>query len=198
MSFSIIIAYIQHNWLEVIGIITSLLCIWLNTRQNTWGWFWSIVSSSIYAIIYWQYQLYSDMELQGIFIVLSLYGWYQWLYNTKEHTNLGVTKMPLKLVPFCLLFCLVFSVASGYFHANSTNASLPYLDATLTAISLIAVWMTAKKYIENWILWIVADVIYTGMYFSKQLVGTSILYFLILLLAFKGYIDWKKTIVNHE
>lgn len=194
MIIHTIIAYIQQNWLEVLGIITSLLCIWLNTRQNTWGWFWSIICSSIYAVIYWQYRLYSDMELQGIFIILSLYGWYQWVYGTKEQTTLQVSRMPLKLVPSCLLFFFIFSVASGYYHANATNASLPYLDSTLTAISLIAVWMTAKKYIENWILWIVADIVYTGMYLSKQLVGTSILYFLILLLAFKGYFDWKKSI----
>lgn len=199
MSFTTLIDYLQHNWLEVIGIFTSLLCIWLNTLQNTWGWFWSIVSSGIYAVIYWQYQLYSDMELQGIFIILSLYGWYQWLYGTKEQENLKVTKIPFKLVPFCGLFCLVFALASGYYHANSTDASFPYLDATLTAISLIAVWMTAKKYLENWILWIFADFIYTGMYFSKHLIGTSILYFLLLLLAVKGYMDWKKTAeINHE
>jgi nicotinamide mononucleotide transporter len=67
------------------------------------------------------------------------------------------------------------------------------MDSSLTAISLIAQWMMARKYVENWLLWISADFFYTGMYFYKGLYGTSILYFLLLLLAIKGYQDWKKS-----
>jgi len=190
--------YIQQNWLEDLGILTTLICVWLNTRQNIWGWFWAIVSSGIYGVIYWQFKLYSDMELQVVFIILSIYGWYQWLFGGKEKTELPVTKMPSKFWLACTIIFVAFSVASGYMHGRYSDASLPYIDSSLTAISLIAQWMMARKYVENWILWISADFFYTGMYCYKGLYGTGVLYLLLSALAIKGYLDWKKSeSINH-
>jgi len=186
--------YLHQNWLEVLGIITSLICVWLNTRQNVWGWFWAIVSSGIYAIIFWQSNLKSDAELQIVFILLSLYGVYEWKFSTSEKSMLPVTKIPLLLAIICLIFLVVFAAISGYIHSQYLGASLPYLDAGLTAISLIATWMTARKYLENWILWIGANIFYVGMYIYKELNGTSILYILLIVLAVKGFMDWRKSI----
>lgn len=189
------IDYLFTNWLENLGVVTTLICVWLNTQQNIWGWFWAIISSTIYGVIYWKFQLYSDMELQIVFILLSIYGWYQWLFGGNQKTELPVSRMPQKLISVCLLVWLAFTGLSGYLHGKYTDASLPYIDSSLTAISLIAQWMMAKKYIDNWILWIVANVGYVGMYFFKGLHGTSLLYVLLLVLAIKGYTDWRKSIV---
>ncbi len=191
------IEYLQQNWLENLGIITSLICIWLNTQQNIWGWFWAIVCSSIYGVIFYQARLFSDMGLQGVFILLSMYGWYAWLFGSKEKTVLFVSKIPTKLSIICLGFFLLFTITSGYLFSQYSKASLPYLDSSLTAISLIATWMTARKYLENWILWIFANIAYVGMYFYKGLNGTGVLYVLLIVLAVKGYKDWGKT-VNGE
>jgi nicotinamide mononucleotide transporter len=87
----------------------------------------------------------------------------------------------------------IFTAISGYIHSQYLEASLPYLDAGLTAISLIATWMTARKYLENWILWIGANIFYVGIYIYKGLNGTSILYVLLIVLAVKGLIDWRKS-----
>jgi nicotinamide mononucleotide transporter len=187
-----IIDYIQTNWLEVFGIVTTLICVWLNIRQNIWGWFWAVVSSSVYGVVYFQSKLYSDMELQIVFIVLSVYGWYQWLFGGADKTELPASKMPVKYIPICIVVGLAFTGISGYLHSQ-TDASLPYLDASLTAVSLIAQWMMARKYLENWLLWIAANLVYIGMYYTKDLYGTSILYALLLIMAIKGYFDWKKT-----
>ncbi|MDZ7900869.1 MAG: nicotinamide riboside transporter PnuC [Arcicella sp.] len=188
------ISYLQQNWLENLGIITSLICIWLNTQQNVWGWFWAIVSSAIYGVIFYQARLFSDMGLQGVFILLSIYGWFSWKFGSKEETVLSVSKIPTKLSIICLGFFLIFALISGYLFSQYTKASLPYLDSSLTAISLIATWMTARKYLENWLLWIGANIIYVGMYFYKGLNGTAVLYILLIGLAVKGYQDWVKTV----
>ena len=185
--------YLQQNWLEVLGIIASLICVWLNTRQNVWGWFWAIISSGIYAVIFWQSNLKSDAELQIVFIALSLYGFYKWKFNEGEKATLFVSRIPFKLSLICLLFLGVFTVASGYLHSRYLGASLPYLDAGLTAISLVATWMTARKYLENWLLWIGANICYVGMYIYKGLNGTSILYIFLIALALKGFMDWKRS-----
>jgi nicotinamide mononucleotide transporter len=188
------IDYLQKNWIEISGIVTSLICVWLNTQQSIWGWFWAIVSSGIYAITFFQSKLYSDMELQGVFILLALYGWYQWQFGKTQTQSLTVTNISRKLVGFCLIFFLLFSSISGYLHRQNTDASLPYLDSSLTAISLIATWMTARKYVESWLLWIGANIFYVGMYLSKGLIATSFLYILLIILAIKGYMDWRKSI----
>ena len=186
--------YLQQNWLENLGILTSLICIWLNTKQNVWGWFWAITSSGIYSIIFYQARLFSDMGLQGIFILLSVYGWYAWQFGSKEKSVLFVSKIPTNLSLLCLGFFFAFSLISGYLFSQYSKASLPYLDSSLTAISLIATWMTARKYLENWILWIFANVVYVGMYFYKGLNGTAVLYVLLIFLAVKGYRDWRLTV----
>jgi nicotinamide mononucleotide transporter len=185
------IEYLQQNWLENLGILTSLICIYLNTQQNVWGWFWAIVSSAIYSVIFYQARLFSDMGLQGVFILLSIYGWYAWLFGSKEKTVLIVSRISTKLSVICLGFFLVFTLISGYLFSQYTKASLPYLDSSLTAISLIATWMTARKYLENWLLWIFANIAYVGMYLYKGLNGTAVLYLLLIGLAVKGYRDWK-------
>ncbi len=185
--------YLQDNSLEVLGITTSLICVWLNTQQNIWGWFWSIISSGIYGVIFWQFGLKSDAELQGVFILLSLYGIYQWKFSKDEKVALSVSKIPSNSILTCLILSGIFTLISGYLHQQYLQASLPYLDSFLTGISLIATWMTARKYLENWMLWIVANVCYVGMYLYKGLYGTSILYVLLIALAMKGFIDWKKS-----
>jgi nicotinamide mononucleotide transporter len=186
--------YLQQNWLEVLGIITSLICVWLNTRQNVWGWFWAIISSGIYAVIFWQSNLKSDAELQVVFILLSLYGVYEWKFNKGEKTILPVSKISFQLSIICLIFLGLFTILSGYLHSQYLVASLPYLDSFLTAISLIATWMTARKYLENWLLWILANVCYVGMYVYKGLYGTSVLYVILIALAVKGFVDWRRSI----
>lgn len=192
------IDYLQQNWIEVAGIITSVLCVWLNTQQNIWGWFWAIVASGIYAVTFFQSKLYSDMELQLVFIVLSIYGWYEWKFGGKQQTTLTVSKIPTQIAIICSGFLVTFTLVSGYIHSKNTDASLPYLDSFLTAMSLVATWMAARKYLENWMVWIVANVFYVGMYFSKGLIGTSILYFILILLPIKGIIDWRKSMTQTQ
>jgi nicotinamide mononucleotide transporter len=199
-----VLTYVRQNPLEIAGIVATLICVWLNTRQNVWGWFWAIVSSGIYGVIYFQAKLYSDMELQGVFIVLSVYGWYHWLFGGTRRggrsrggsarDDLPVTAMPAKFWVPCLLLFAAFTGASGYLHGQYTDARLPYADSALTATSLIAQWQMAKKYLENWVLWILADVCYVGLYLVRGLNGTALLYLLLLGLALKGYLDWRRTL----
>jgi nicotinamide mononucleotide transporter len=188
------IDYLQQNWLENLGILTSLICIYLNTQQNVWGWFWAIVSSAIYGIIFYEARLFSDMGLQGVFIFLSIYGWFSWRFGNRDEKVLSVSKIPLKITILCFTFFLTFTLVSGYFLGKYTQASLPYLDSSLTSISLIATWMTARKYLENWLLWILANIAYVGMYLYKGLNGTAVLYILLIVLAMKGYRDWKLSV----
>ncbi len=188
-----IVNYFTQNWLENLGILSTLICVYLNTKQNIWGWPWAILASAVYGLVYFKAKLYSDMELQIIFIVISAYGWWQWLYGGGAKNNLPVTNTPRKYYIWLLAIILIFAWLSGYLHSKFTDASLPFADSLLTAISLVAQWLMARKYVENWVLWIGANIGYIFMYFTKGLSGTSVLYIILLALAIMGYADWRKS-----
>ncbi len=178
--------------LEILGFITGAICVYLNTRQNVFGWFFGIVNAVLYFAVFWQARLYADMGLQGYYFFTSMYGWWMWLYGGKSHDGVQVSEMPVR---FYAIFGLIFVLTTlfwGFLLGRFTDASFSYMDSALTIASLIAQWMMARKYLENWLIWIVADALYVGMYFYKDLHLTAILYAVFLVLAVMGYMQWRK------
>lgn len=184
---------ISTSPLEILGFLTGAICVYLNTRQNVWGWFFGIINALLYAYVFWQVNLYADMSLQAYYFVISIYGWWLWLFGGKSHDGVAVSKMPKS---FYGLFALIFVAGTllwGFLLGNFTNASFSYLDSALTIASLIAQWMMARKYLENWVIWIVADICYIGLYWYKGLELTSVLYLVFTILAILGYYQWKRS-----
>lgn len=178
--------------LEVLGFLTGAICVYLNTRQNVLGWFFGIINAVLYAAVFWQVRLYADMGLQGYYFLTSIYGWWMWKFGGKSHDGVRVTQTPVKLYPLFVFIFIAATLSWGFLLGKFTNGTLTYADSALTIASLIAQWMMARKYLENWIIWIVADVCYVAMYFYKELHLTAILYFVFLVLAVMGYIQWKR------
>lgn len=194
LNQSISLGGILTTPLELLGFLTGGICVYLNTRQNVLGWFFGIINAVLYAAVFWQVQLYADMGLQGYYFITSLYGWWLWMFGGVNHDGLGVSRTPRRLY---LVFVSVFVVMTwvwGFLLGRFTDASLSYADSALTVASLIGQWMMARKYLENWILWIIADACYVGMYYYKGLHLTAILYFIFLLLAAWGYMQWKRDV----
>lgn len=178
--------------LEIAGLVTGIISVWLTVRQNILCFPTGIINVLIYAFLFSSsgIRLYADAFLQIVYLILLIYGWIRWKKN-KIEINFPISINSFFLIRL-LVFCIPLFLILGLFLVNYTNASLPWLDALLTVISLAAQWMIAKKMIENWILWIVVNTIYIPMYIYKGLHLTSILYFIFLLLAIKGFGEWKK------
>jgi nicotinamide mononucleotide transporter len=187
---------ISTSPLEILGFLTGAVCVYLNTRQNVLGWFFGIVNAVLYAAVFWQARLYADTGLQVYYFVTSIYGWWMWMYGGKSHDGVKVSKTPVRLYPVFLLIFITVTLSWGFLLGRFTDGSLTYADSALTIASLIAQWMMARKYLENWIIWIVADAFYTALYFYKDLHLTAILYFVFLVLAVMGYVQWKRDIVG--
>ncbi|MBC7919882.1 MAG: nicotinamide mononucleotide transporter [Ferruginibacter sp.] len=177
---------------EIIGFVTSVLCVWLFARENAGGFPVAAVASAFYCVVNYQAKLYSDAGLQIIYLFLSLYGWYQWRHGGQDQGVLRAGRLPRSSVPFLVLIGISFAAPLGYLLRTHTDASLPYLDAATTATSLIAQWMLARKYLENWLVWIAVDPIYAGMYVYRDLYLTAVLYLLLTLLAVQGYRQWRR------
>jgi len=183
------IEFIQAHGLEYIGIITALLGVFYSTKQHKIAWIFNFIASFVYGILFYQVGLYSDMELQGVFMAMAIYGFLQW---NRPFKLLEVTHSSGTNLLFGIGGSLIFGFASGYLHHEISNVSLPFLDATLTGFSIWGTYLAAKMKIENWLVWIFVNIIYIGIYLYKGMNGTAILYVIFLIFAFSGFYTWKK------
>jgi len=186
------------NPLETIAALIGVVSVYLSVRQNVWSWPTAIVMVAMYFVVFYQSRLYADMGLQVVYIIISIYGWYQWLYGGKGHTELKVSRTSLRLGAFLAGIGTLSAVVLGTLLHRTTDAALPYLDATTTSTSLVAQWMMTKKLLENWIVWVAVDVVYIGMFIYKSLYVTAALYVVFLILSIMGYRQWKATLREPE
>lgn len=179
--------------LEWIAVLTGFACVWLAARESLWNFPTAIISCGLYVIVYHGAKLYSDRNLQVVFIAMSLYGWYEWLYGGARHSALVVTRTrPLEWVGVAVGVVL-FTSSFGYYLAHHTDAALPYWDSFTTAGSLAAQYLLTRKRLENWLLWILVDIIYVPILWYKHLYPSSGLYAVYLVLAVYGYFEWRRT-----
>ena len=148
---------------------------------------------SLSAFIFFESGLYSDMGLQVVYLVLSIYGWYQWLHGGAQRTQLSVSSATRRTWLISGVVGIAAWLLIGRLTSMLPGVSLPYLDSALTSLSLIAQWMMTRKILENWILWIIADVVYVPMYLYKDLVPTAALYTVFLVLAIMGFVQWRRS-----
>jgi len=184
------------SWLEVFAAAITAYSVWLTARENTWCWPTGIVSVILYGWIFWQARLYANAWLQALYLILIVYGWYEWLHGGKHHDELQVSRTPPRGWFFTITLGVVASVVVGWGMKRYTNAAMPYSDAATTAFSVAAEAMTTRKWIENWLVWIVVDSVTTWMLVAQRLYASAILYGSFLVLAVIGWIEWKKSLVR--
>ena len=182
----------MNSFLEISGIITGIIGVYLAIRLSPLCWIISIINVLIYCFLFWIEKLYADSLLQILFCIISLYGWYQWTYNKELLIEKKVMyKASYKEMIFICMIFLLSSFVLGYFLRIYTDASFPELDSTLTCGSLIAQYLQTKKKIQNWIIWILVDIVYVFLFINKGLYSTAALYALYCMMAIRGYKQWK-------
>jgi nicotinamide mononucleotide transporter len=183
----------SQSLLEVVGVITGLLCVYLAAKNIIWNWPFAIISVGIYIFIFYKAHLFADMGLQFYFMAMNIYGWYYW--SKKPATEL---KTPVVLIKKTEVFLSIAAIIVFTFLLGSvlkyTTASYPYIDSFCTACSLVAQIFLARKVLENWLIWVFVDVIYVIIYMFKGLHLTAIMYAIYVGIALLGYIDWKKQV----
>jgi nicotinamide mononucleotide transporter len=191
-------SWLQHqSWLELTGVITGLLCVYLAAVNNIWNWPFAIISTGIYIFIFKEQSLYADMGQNIYLFGINIYGWYYWSRQPKDVPKMQVTRVTRKQVINALLIIVLVSPALGYMLVKLAPllhyqpAAFPYLDSFCTVCSLTAQVYMARKVVENWLLWIFVDVIYVGIYLVKDLQPTAFMFAIYALIAIKGYKDWR-------
>jgi nicotinamide mononucleotide transporter len=181
---------------ELFAALITAYSVWLTARENIWCWPTGVVSVVMYFWIFWQAKLYANAWLQAFYLVLIAYGWYEWLYGGKNHDALHVSRTPVRGWILTITLGIAASAAAGWAMKRYTNNAMPYSDAATTAFSIAAEAMTTKKWIENWIVWIVVDGVTTWMLLVQKLYASAALYASFLGLAVIGWIEWKKSLVH--
>jgi nicotinamide mononucleotide transporter len=186
--------------LEIIAVACGLANIYLTVRQNIWCWPVGVVMVSLYIYIFFEAKLYSDTLLNVFFLVMQFYGWYQWTRGPVVHSRSlsAVTRLTSRGWILTIAGVLGGTAGLGTVMHTFTDAALPYPDAFTTLLSVFAQFLMTRKVLENWTLWIIADVVYIGVYSIKSLYWTAGLYVVFLALCIEGYREWKAGVPSPE
>ena len=177
---------------EIVAAVFGLVCVILTIRQNIWCWPAGLVQVTLYILVFYEARLYSDMLLHVIYVAMQFFGWWNWLYGGENRTRLAVVRLAPAAGVFWSGLAVVGTLALGWSMSRYTNADLPYWDAAITVLSLIAQWLMAKKTLESYLIWILVDVLAVGVYAVKALYPSTLLYACFLCLATAGFLEWRK------
>ncbi len=189
----IVIEWLLGNKVELLGAILGLMYIFFSIRQSILTWPTGLITSALYIVVFLKSGFYADMGLQVYYVIISIYGWYFWI-SGKQKTEI---KLPVRKTSVRLWLKLTGTFVITYVFIlfillNFTDSTVPYMDTLTTALSIIATWMLARKYIEHWLLWVFVDSVSVGLYIHKNLWPTVILFSVYTVMAVFGYLEWKK------
>jgi len=196
----IIVAYTTSSTtLEVVARATGLICVYLAGRENIWNYPFGFVNAGLFAYIFYNVQLYADALLQVIFFVLMAFGWIIWLTKRGNAKVRPTRNMHRKELRYGFLFAIVLSFAWGFYLHSYTNASVPYLDAIVATLSILAQYFLSKKVLQNWFIWIIVDVMSIGLYLYKGLPVIAFTYAVFLIICIASYFQWARQMnVSHS
>ena len=186
-----IISQLNFNWsiIESTAVFFSVLYVILAIKENVWCWGAAAISVILYIYICYTAQLYPETGLQFFYLLMAIYGYYQW---NKNDSSLKVQQWTITKHLFFLLLGALLSFLMGFYFSIYTNAAMPLVDSFTTVFSIFATYMVTKKVIENWLYWIVIDAVSVYLYFSRDLHLTSLLFLVYTIIAIFGYFAWIK------
>lgn len=194
----------MEQYIEISGTVVGLIYLWQEYRASIYLWITSIIMPAIYLYVYYQAGLYADFGINIYYLVIALYGWLAWRYNFSlrgkraDSNELSISHISrVTFSHLALLFLAAWAVIS-YILTHFTNSTVPFTDAFTTALSIVGMYMLARKYIEQWWVWLVVDVVSSALYIYKELYFTAALYALYAIIAIFGYRKWKQLMNNEK
>ncbi len=189
------------NYLELAGTIIGLVYLWLEYKASYYLWIASLIMPSVYVVVYYQAGLYADLGINIYYILASIYGMIYWSIGSRKskevvHEEIPIGYTPRQLYIPLLVVMTVLTVGIAQILISFTDSDVPWSDSFTTALSIVAMWMLSRKYVEQWLVWLVVDIVCAILYVYKGLYFTSGLYVLYTSIAYFGYLKWKKMIKN--
>lgn len=182
------------NKIEVLGAILGIVYVLLSIRQSIFTWPTGLLTSLLYIFVFFDSALYAAMGLQVYYVGISIYGWYYWLKGNKadDESHVPVQRTKNKLWILIGVFSILIYAVILFVLIKFSDSEVPFMDSLTTTFSIVATWMLAKKYIETWIIWIFVDFVSIGLYVFLSLWPTVVLFIVYTIMAYFGYVEWKK------
>lgn len=184
--------------LEIAGFITCIVCVYLNIKQNIWGWPVGMASIIIFGFVFFDAKLYANMALQVFFMFFSIKGLLLWNTKSKHGLELQIGYTTKKEWLYLAIGTAFFTGILVGFLDKYTDSDTPFLDAITTLVSIAAQILLGKKRIENWFLWLFVNVIIVYLCYQKQLYISSVLYIILTFMAIIGYWQWRKDMLKNK
>lgn len=186
--------------LEIIAVFFGFLSVWFSKQNKIWVFPTGMISTSIFVYLLLKWELLGDMMINGYYFIMSVYGWYIWTRKVDDTNVTQISKTNLKekqTAIFIFVATLIF-VYLVYNYFDKWTSWVAYIDTFTTAIFFVGMWLMAKRKIENWLFWIVGDIISVPLYFYKGFTFTSLQYFGFTFIAIFGYLAWKKILLKNQ
>ena len=189
--------------LELLGTAVGIIYLWLEYRASIYLWIAGIIMPAIYIFIYYDAGLYADFGINIYYLLIALYGWVAWktgftLSGKKEKSGeLPISHTPTHIWPRIVAAYIAAQLFITWVLVEYTDSTVPIADSFTTALSIVGMWMLARKYIEQWWVWCIVDVASSALYIYKELYFTAALYAVYAIIAIFGYRKWKK-MMQHE
>jgi nicotinamide mononucleotide transporter len=185
---------VHEVYLELIAVFFGLWSVWCAKKDSIWVFPTGLVSTFIYAYLLWQWSLLGDSMINVYYFVMSIYGWYHWTRKKGDVAEFPISLMTSKekIIGIFIFVATLIFVILVYLYFNKFTTWYSYVDTLLTALFFVSMWLMAKRKIENWIFWIVGDLLSIPLYFAKGYTFTSFQYIVFTIIAVYGYLEWKK------
>lgn len=182
--------YLSNNWLEIVGTIIGFVYLWQEVKASIWLWLTGIVMPAIYTVVFYKSGLYADFGIQVYYIVAALYGFLFWKFGKKQDKPLPIVHTSVRQGVILFLITVLVFIPIYLILTKFTDSTVPFYDSATTALSIVALWMLAKKHVEQWFVWIAVDAVSSALYFYKGIYFTAVLYTVYTVVAFYGYKKW--------
>ena len=185
-------SFFATHWLDITTTALGLAYILLEYKASVWMWVVGFFMQSLGIVLYYQKGLYADCGMEFYYLAMTVYGFIAWMRHKQKTSDLPIRHMPkntaLVWVGLGLVFWLVIYLILSHF----TNSRVPIADAFTTAFSIVGIWALARKYLEQWFVWIIVDIVTCGLYFYKDIPFKASLYGLYVIIAILGYREWRR------
>ena len=184
------------EYIEIAGAVIGLLYLYLEYRASVYLWPVGVIMPLFYIYIFFVSRFYADMGIYIYYLFASIYGWIRWNKSASQEQSLAISHMPFRYWSVALLALSILFAGIAWILIRFTDSPVPFGDSFTTALSMVAMWMLANKYIEQWGLWIIVNVVSCALYAWKGLYPTALLYVVYSIVPVFGYFKWKQLMLS--
>jgi nicotinamide mononucleotide transporter len=188
--------FLSAHWLDITTTALGLAYILLEYKASVWMWVVGFMMQSLGIVLYYQKGLYADCGMEFYYLAMTVYGFIAWMRHKQKVADLPIRHMPKKMAFIWLGMGLVIWAFIYFVLSRFTNSNVPVADAFTTAFSIVGIWALARKYLEQWLVWIVVDIVTSALYFYKDIPFKASLYALYVVIAIFGYFKWKQMMAS--